>query len=121
MQIQICQKNPKKNRHTDVAELQGENFAEQNSRQESENPGMDFPRRPTPPWRGAIALLTAQVPELCRRAGAGSNGGGWAPRNPAKRDKLPSVAFYPASFLAKTCQVFLLTNDAPSMALLVCK
>ena len=42
MQIQICQKSPKKNRHTDVAELQGENFAGQNSRQESENPRMDF-------------------------------------------------------------------------------
>ena len=25
---------------------------------------------------GREALLTAQVPELCRRAGAGSNGGG---------------------------------------------
>ncbi|MBP5696744.1 MAG: hypothetical protein J6X11_08880, partial [Treponema sp.] len=36
-----------------------------------------------------------------------------------KRDKLPSVAFYPASFLAKTCLFFLLTNDAPSLALLV--
>ena len=47
------------------------------------NPRRDFPWRPTPPWRGAIALLTAQVPELCRRAGAGSNGGGRAPRNPA--------------------------------------
>ncbi len=33
---------------------------------------------------GREALLTAQVPELCRRAGAGSNGGGWAPRNPAR-------------------------------------
>ena len=51
MQIQICQKNPKKIRHIehyrccarlDVAELQGENFAWQNSRQESENPRMDF-------------------------------------------------------------------------------
>ena len=29
------------------------------------------------------------------------------------------MAFYPASFLAKTCQFFLLANDAPSMALLV--
>ncbi|MBQ5570084.1 MAG: hypothetical protein IIT45_06520, partial [Treponema sp.] len=36
-----------------------------------------------------------------------------------KRDKMPSVAFYPASFLAKTCQLLLPTNDAPSMALLV--
>ena len=42
MQIQICQKNPKKNRHTDVAAQQSENFAVQNSRQESENPGKDF-------------------------------------------------------------------------------
>ena len=45
------------------------------------------------------------------------NGGG--SRNPGKRDKMPSVAFYPASFLAKTCQSFLLTNDAPSLALLI--
>jgi len=51
MQIQICQKNPKKNRHIehyrccarlDVAAQESENFAEQNSRQESKNPGMDF-------------------------------------------------------------------------------
>ena len=33
---------------------------------------------------GREALLTAQVPELCRRAGAGSNGGGRGPRNPAR-------------------------------------
>jgi hypothetical protein len=32
---------------------------------------------------------------------------------------MPSVAFYPTSFLAKTCQLLLPTNDAPSMALLV--
>jgi len=32
---------------------------------------------------------------------------------------MPSVTFYPASFLAKTCQLLLPTNDAPSMALLV--
>ena len=51
MQIQICQKNPKKNRHIehyrccarlDVAAQQGETFASQNSRQKSENPRMDF-------------------------------------------------------------------------------
>ena len=46
------------------------------------------------------------------------NGGG--SRNPGKRDKMPSVAFYPASFLAKTCQFLMRPNDAPSMALLVC-
>ena len=40
-------------------------------------------------------------------------------RNPGKRDKMPSVAFYPASFLAKTCLFLLPTNDAPSLALLV--
>ena len=54
------------------------------------NPRRDFPWRPTPPWRGAIALLTAQVPELCRRAGAGSNGGGRAPRNPGSRNEVSS-------------------------------
>ena len=32
----------KKLRHTDVAAQEGENFAWQNSRQESENPWMDF-------------------------------------------------------------------------------
>ena len=32
----------KKNRHKDVAAQQSENFASQNSRQESENPRMDF-------------------------------------------------------------------------------
>ena len=54
------------------------------------NPRRDFPWRPTPPWRGAIALLTAQVPELCRRAGAGSNGGGGGPRNPGSRNEVSS-------------------------------
>ena len=48
---------------------------------------------------------------------AGRNGG--ESRNHGKRDKMPSVAFYPASFLAKTCLFLLLTNDAPSLALLV--
>ena len=51
MQIQICQKNPKKNRHIehyrccarlDVAEQEGENFAEQNSRQEPKIHGWIF-------------------------------------------------------------------------------
>ena len=42
MQIHICQKNPKKNRCKDAAAQESENFAEQNSRQESENPWMDF-------------------------------------------------------------------------------
>ncbi|MBQ1591776.1 MAG: hypothetical protein II077_07025, partial [Treponema sp.] len=46
-------------------------------------------------------------------------GNGAERRNPGKRDKMPSVAFYPASFLAKTCLFLLPTNDAPSMALLV--
>jgi len=46
-------------------------------------------------------------------------GGPERQRSPGKRDKMPSVAFYPASFLAKTCQSFLLTNDAPSLALLI--
>jgi hypothetical protein len=32
---------------------------------------------------------------------------------------MPSVAFYPASFLTKTCLFVLVTNSAPSMALLV--
>ncbi|MBQ3980827.1 MAG: hypothetical protein II631_02115, partial [Treponema sp.] len=35
------------------------------------------------------------------------------------RDKMPSVAFYPASFLAKTCQFLMRPNDAPSLVLLV--
>ena len=70
MQIQICQKNPKKNRHIehyrccarlDVAAQESENFAWQNSRQESENPRMDFRflklrksllYKKTPPSRG---------------------------------------------------------------------
>ena len=52
--------------------------------QSMRNPRRDFPWRPTPPWRGAIALLMAQVPELWRRAGAGSNGGGWGPPEPRK-------------------------------------
>jgi hypothetical protein len=30
------------------------------------------------------------------------------------------MAFYPASFLAKTCHFLFLTDDAPSVALLVC-
>ena len=42
MQTGKSQKNPKKNRCTDAAAQQGENFALQNSRQESENPGKDF-------------------------------------------------------------------------------
>ena len=76
MQIQICQKNPKKNRHIehyrccarlDVAELQGENFAGQNSRQESANPRMDLRflklrksllYKKIPPSRGAVALAS---------------------------------------------------------------
>jgi len=32
---------------------------------------------------------------------------------------MPSLAFYPTSFLTKTCQFRLLTKDAPSMALLL--
>ena len=39
---------------------------------------------------GREALLTAQVPELCRRAGAGSNGGGRVPRNPGSRNEVSS-------------------------------
>jgi hypothetical protein len=70
----------------------------------------------------AWAFLPINLAPIGRARASGlpqGNGAGRDPRNPAKRDKLPSVAFYPASFLAKTCQVFLLTNDAPSMALLV--
>ena len=37
---------------------------------------------------GREALLTVQVPELCRRAGAGSNGGGG--RNPGSRNEVSS-------------------------------
>ena len=64
-------------------------------------------------------LILSLAPIGRARASGLPQGNGGGSRNPGKRDKLPSVAFYPASFLAKTCQFFLLTNDAPSMALLV--
>ncbi|HBB12775.1 MAG TPA: hypothetical protein DCZ76_00700 [Treponema sp.] len=46
------------------------------------------------------------------------NGGG--SRNPGKRGKMPSVAFYPVSFLGKTNLLCRLRNDAPSLALWLC-
>ena len=55
--------------------------------------------QPSPDWKGPP------------QAGCASNGA--ERRNPGKRDKMPSVAFYPTSFLAKTCRLFLQTNDAP--------
>jgi len=67
--------------------------------------GIFLAKQPTPDWKGREAVAVRQ---WSRR------------RNPGKRDKMPSLAFYPASFLAKIHQFFLLTFDAPSVALSVC-
>ena len=67
--------------------------------------GIFLAKQPTPDWKGREAVAA---------------GNGAERRNPGKRDKMPSLAFYPASFLAKIHQFFLLTNDAPSVALSVC-
>ncbi len=40
-------------------------------------------------------------------------GNGGESRNPAKRGKMPSLAFFPTSFLTKTCLFFMLPDDAP--------
>ena len=71
---------------------------------------------PSPDWKGGVAVAVVGERGLCPSRTPGNEAGR---RNPGKRDKLPSVAFYPASFMAKTCLFLLLTNDAPSMALLV--
>ncbi|MBQ2480231.1 MAG: hypothetical protein II516_03195, partial [Treponema sp.] len=47
------------------------------------------------------------------------NGAGRDPRNPGKRDKMPSLAFYPASFFQKLALSIMQTSDAASMPLLV--
>ena len=63
-------------------------------------------KEPMPPWRGAIALLTAQITKLCRRVvpepaeGWSLNyvegpepaamGGGGGPRNPGSRNEVSS-------------------------------
>jgi hypothetical protein len=66
------------------------------------------------------AFLPTSLAPIGRARNALPLGNGGESRNPGKRDKMPSLAFYPVSFLAKTHQFFLLTFDAPSVALLVC-
>ncbi|MBP5748146.1 MAG: hypothetical protein J6W63_07270, partial [Treponema sp.] len=46
-------------------------------------------------------------------------GNGAERRNPGKRDKMPSLAFYPASFFQKLALSIMQTSDAASMPLLV--
>ena len=64
------------------------------------------------------ARSVAVVSSLSVVEGANLGNGGES-RNPGKRGKIASVAFYPASFLAKTCALVMQRDDAPSMALLV--
>ena len=63
-------------------------------------------------WGAAYARLEGPAQRV-------AIGNGGESRNPAKRGKMPSLAFFPTSFLTKTCLFFMLPDDAPSMGLLV--
>ena len=68
--------------------------------------------KPTPDWNGALS-----ADRQAKALPQGGNGG--ESRNHGKREKIAFMQFFPASFLSKTRHTYLLTNDAPSMALLL--
>ncbi|MBQ1794099.1 MAG: hypothetical protein II110_00260, partial [Treponema sp.] len=62
--------------------------------------------QPSPDWKGAERVAVRQWSD----SGTLESG-----------KKMPSLAFFPASFLAKTCRLLPQTIDAPSVALHFCK